>query len=183
MRHVHIMGAPGAGVSSLGKALAKHLGWPFFDTDDFVWFTDDALPYRRKRNTQHRIQLLTETLAKEPTWVLSGSLCGWGDALIPEFDLVIHLSALPHVREQRIKLRETARYGAERLAEGGDLHLVFEKFTSWAVAYDTPSANLRSATAEHAWLTQMVKCPVLFLDSTDASPSELLQRVYSNIHT
>jgi adenylate kinase family enzyme len=183
MRHIHLLGAPGSGVSSLGKIIAEELKWPFFDTDNFVWFTDDALPYRRKRNTQHRMQLLTETLSKEPNWVLSGSLCGWGDALIPEFDLVIHLTAQPQVREQRIKLRETARYGAERLAEGGDLHLVFEKFSDWALGYDTPSANIRSASAEHAWLTQMVKCQVLFLDSTDASPAELWQDVHSIIHS
>jgi adenylate kinase family enzyme len=100
------MGAPGAGVTTLGKALAKHLGCLHFDTDDVYWFTNDDLPYRRKRNPDHRRKLLTERLNNVETWVLSGSLCGWGDVFALQFDLVVWLWLPSEIRIPRIEQRE-----------------------------------------------------------------------------
>ncbi len=34
---IHVFGASGSGVSTLGKALAVELHLPFFDADDFYW--------------------------------------------------------------------------------------------------------------------------------------------------
>ncbi len=156
IRHVHIFGAPGAGVSTLGRALAQRLHCPHFDTDDFVWFTDDALPYRRKRNPDHRRQLLTESLDKAgERWVLSGSLCGWGDVFIPRFDLAVYCWLPAGLRLERIRHRETQRYGAGRITAGGDLHDIFEKFLLWSMAYDEPSDNWRSREKELAWLNHL----------------------------
>jgi adenylate kinase family enzyme len=36
-RRIHIMGASGAGVTSLGRALADALAVPHHDTDDYFW--------------------------------------------------------------------------------------------------------------------------------------------------
>lgn len=164
------MGAPGAGVSTLGKHLAARLGLTFLDTDDYHWFTSDPLPYKRKRNVEHRMRLLTGDLDALPGWVLSGALCGWGDPLIPRFDAVIYLWAPVEVRLERIRQRETARYGSERLAEGGDLHRVYQKFLDWAACYDTGD-GLRSKRHEMAWLDRL-PCPVFTLDGTE--PVEVL---------
>lgn len=157
---IHLLGAPGAGVSTLGKALAERLGAVHFDTDDFHWFTGDELPYRRRRNPEHRRRLLDEALASADHWVLSGALCGWGDVFIPQFDAVVWLWLPAGVRLARIRERERGRYGAERLAPGGDLHAVFEKFLHWAAAYDADTGNIRSRPAELAWLAAL-PCPVL----------------------
>ncbi len=151
------------------------MGAAHFDTDDFVWFTTDALPYRRRRNTQHRLTMLTEALENEMAWVLSGSLCGWGDVLIDRFDRVIYLTAQAEVRCERIQQRETLRYGAERIGAGGDLHVVYDKFAQWAADYDTPSDNVRSAAKELLWLNERITCPVLHLDSTDMSSDLLIE--------
>ena len=160
---IHILGAPGSGVTTLGKAIAGRLGFSHFDTDDYYWFTDDALPYRRKRNPDHRRQLLQKDLAKSESWVLSGALCGWGDVFIPTFDLVIYLWLPVEIRLARIRKREIRRYGAERLAPNGDLNLVFEKFLTWAAAYDSKSENIRSRANELHWL-QKLACPVLKIE-------------------
>lgn len=154
------MGAPGAGTSTLGKAFAERLGCPHFDTDDVYWFTDDELPYRRKRNPDHRRKLLTETLESSASWVLSGSLCGWGDVFAPQFDLVIWLWLPAEIRIPRIEQREHQRYGDARLAPGGDLHLVFEKFKKWAADCDGDDGGLRSKQYELEWLEKMER-PVL----------------------
>jgi adenylate kinase family enzyme len=163
----HILGAPGSGVTTLGRALAQKLNIAHFDTDDYHWFTDDALPYRRRRNPDHRRQLMTRDFDAHESWVLSGALCGWGDVFIPRFDGVIYCWLPAEIRIARIQTRELARYGPERLAPGGELHGVYEKFCSWAIAYDEDSENIRSRSRELEWLENL-SCPVLRLEEEKA---------------
>jgi adenylate kinase family enzyme len=176
---IHLLGAPGSGVTTLGKALAKKLGVPHFDTDDYHWFTDDALPFRRRRNPDHRRQLLTKDFAAHESWVLSGAMCGWGDVFIPVFDIVVWLWAPVETRLDRIQARERLRYGPERVAPGGDLHVVFEKFLTWAAAYDDASDNIRSRSKELDWLAEL-KCPVLRFEE-DLTIEVLVQKVLETI--
>ena len=164
MPRIHVFGAPGSGVTTLGRALAQTLNIPHFDTDDYHWFTNDALPYRRRRNPEHRRNLMTQDFETHQNWVLSGALCGWGDVFIPKFEAVVYCWLPSKLRLARIQARELGRYGAESLAPGGDLHSVFEKFCTWAVAYDEDSSNIRSRAQELAWLDQL-PCPVLRLES------------------
>jgi adenylate kinase family enzyme len=177
LKKFHIMGAPGAGTTSLGAALAEQLGCPHFDTDDVYWFTEDALRYRRKRNPDHRRKLLAEHLASSEAWVLSGSLCGWGDVFIPQFDLVVWLWLPAAVRIPRIELRERLRYGEERVTYGGDLHEVFEKFKHWAAACDEEGGGVRSRGNELTWLAQLT-CPVLKIEE-EMKIGRLVDRVFS----
>ncbi len=175
IHRIHLLGAPGAGVTTLGRALAERLNFPHFDTDDYHWFTDDALPYRRRRNPDHRRQLMTKDFEANESWVLSGALCGWGDIFIPRFQAVIYLWLPVEIRLNRIQERELARYGAARIEPGGDLHTVFEKFCTWAAAYDEDSDNIRSRVQELKWLAQL-PCPVLLLEE-EMSLEELTERV------
>jgi len=163
LKRLHLLGAPGSGVTSLGKELSARLARRHFDTDDYHWFTEDVLPYRRRRNPDHRRQLLSRDLDTSENWVLSGSLCGWGDIFIPRFNAVIYLWAPADVRIARIQAREFQRYGPERLAPGGDLHQVFEKFISWAAAYDDASENIRSRAKELEWL-ESLSCRVIKIE-------------------
>lgn len=179
-QRIHILGAPGSGVTTLGKTLAGRLGFSHFDTDDYYWFTDDALPYRRKRNVEHRCKLLREDLAANNQWVLSGALCGWGDIFAPEFDLIIYLWLPVELRLERISLRETKRYGADRLAPGGDLHPVYQKFLTWAAAYDLDSGNLRSRAGEMQWMLQR-SCPLIRLEGHTTTPDVLADYVLEKI--
>jgi adenylate kinase family enzyme len=159
-QRVHIMGAPGSGISTLGRQLGAKLGCRALDVDDYHWFTSDPEPYRRRRNPAHRLQLLEADLDANTDWVLSGSLCGWGDVLIPRFTAVVWLGLPTTLRLARIEARELARYGPERLEAGGDLATVFEKFKAWAVRYDDPDyTGVRSRQAELTWL-EALNCPV-----------------------
>ena len=173
------MGAPGAGTTTLGKALAEQLGYPHFDTDDVYWFTDDDLPYRRKRNPDHRRQLLAERLAASGSWVLSGSLCGWGDVFAPQFDLVVWRWLPAAIRIPRIEQRERLRYGDARLDPGGDLHGVFEKFKVWAAGCDEAGGGMRGRDFELKWLEKLA-CPVVKMQ-TDLPVQKLLEEVLKAI--
>lgn len=169
MKRLHILGAPGSGVTSLGKELAARLHCPHFDTDDYHWFTEDALPYRRRRNPDHRRQLLSHDLGKTEDWILSGALCGWGDVFIPKFDAVVYLWLPAKTRIERIRDREMRRYGSDRIASGGDLHTVFEKFMVWAASYDEQSGNIRSREKELEWLENL-PCPMLKIEKEHRLP-------------
>jgi len=79
---IHLVGASGAGTTTLGRALAARLGAVHFDTDDFFWLPTDP-PFEKIRERAERQALLGVALAREPAWVLSGSLCGWGDIFHP----------------------------------------------------------------------------------------------------
>lgn len=170
------MGAPGSGTTTIARALAEALGYKHLDTDDYHWFTSDPEPYRRRRNPDHRRTLLSQDLAQYPQWVLSGSLCGWGDCFAPEFDLVVFCTAPVPTRLARIHARELARYGAERLSEQGDLHGVFVKFKDWAAHYDTETTRIRSLEFEKKWLATHLTCPVIPVD-TEGDLAVVLARV------
>ena len=94
---------------------------------------------------------------------MSGALCGWGDVFVPKFETVVYLWLPVEVRLARIREREMRRYGVERLAPGGDLNMVFEKFLRWAAAYDIDNENIRSRASELRWLQQLT-CPVLKIE-------------------
>src|SRR3989442_2601089 len=132
---VHIVGASGSGTTSLAAAMSATHGHRHLDTDDYFWLRTSP-PYREKRPREARLALLRGALAESPSWVLSGSLCGWGDALIPEFDLVVFLVVSTEIRLARLRAREVERYGREAIAPGGELREAHVEFLDWAARYD-----------------------------------------------
>jgi hypothetical protein len=76
---------PHSGVTSLGLALANSLAMPHHDTDDYFW-RPTIPPYREMREPIEHLNLVHEMFLPRADWVLSGSLNGWGDVLIPDFD-------------------------------------------------------------------------------------------------
>lgn len=148
---MHIFGASGSGTSSLAAALAARHGHRHLDTDDFFWLPTDP-PYQQPRPREARVGLLRSALARSPSWVLSGSLCGWGDPLIAEFDLVVFLVVQTEVRLTRLRAREAARYGQEAIAPGGARHAAHVEFLGWAGGYDTGGVEMRSRALHEAWL-------------------------------
>jgi len=93
-RCIHVVGASGSGATSLGRALAGALALPHHDADDYLWLPT-VPPYRTLRDAAERLRLMREMFLPRADWVLSGDISGWGDAIIPQFDLAIFLTA-PH---------------------------------------------------------------------------------------
>lgn len=148
---IHILGASGSGTTSLAVTLAARYGHRHLDTDDCFWMRTDP-PYREQRPREERLSLLRQALRASNSWVLSGSLCGWGDSLIPEFELVVFLAVPTPIRLARLREREVARYGRQAIAEGGELHSASVEFLEWAGSYDTGGVNMRSRALHEAWL-------------------------------
>ena len=158
---IHIFGAAGSGTSTLGHALHERFGYSQIDTDDFFWLPTDP-PFTRKRPVEERVTLITGEIAKYRNVVISGSLCGWGDVLIPRFDLVIRLSVPVEVRLSRIKEREFRRFG-EHILPNGDMYHKHQKFLLWSSEYDTGNTSMRSKAMHDEWQSKLT-CRCLTLN-------------------
>jgi adenylate kinase family enzyme len=167
-RRIHITGASGAGVTSLGRALADALAVPHHDTDDYFW-QPTIPPYQHKRDIADRLRLMREMFLGRAEWVLSGSLEGWGDAIIAHFDLVVFLHTAKEIRLQRLRAREALHFGANAVAAGGWRHQETEDFIEWASHYDDGDREGRSLEKHRAWLAAL-PCPVLRLDGSRPLP-------------
>jgi len=57
-----------------------------------------------------------DDLTAHKSWVLSGSLCSWGDVAIPLFELVVYLWIPPEIRLERLRHKEqTPDFGMRML--------------------------------------------------------------------
>jgi adenylate kinase family enzyme len=173
---IHIMGASGAGVTSLGRALADALAVPHHDTDDYYW-QPTVPPYRDKRERDERLRLMRELFLPRADWILSGSLDSWGDPIIPHFDLVVFLTTPKETRLQRLRAREARHFGANAVSPGGWRNKDTEAFIEWASHYDDADREGRSLARHQAWLATL-PCRVLRLDGSRPLP-ELIAEVRS----
>jgi hypothetical protein len=120
------------------------------------------------------VAMIERDVAGVEDWVLSGSLCSWGDALLDRFTLAVFLHLAPDVRMARLAERERTRYG-ERIGPGGDMHEAHLAFMAWARSYDHALAPVRSFDLHERWMPRL-RCPVLRLDAR-GSVEELRDRV------
>jgi protein-L-isoaspartate(D-aspartate) O-methyltransferase len=163
---IHITGASGSGVTTLGRAMADALAIPHHDTDDYYWLPTDP-PFQQPRDILHRIRLMQEMFLPRDAWVLSGSCDSWADKITPLLDLVVFLHVPTEIRLHRLRDRE-ARRG-----------FVDPEFMEWASHYDDGTREGRSMPRHEAWL-KTLSCPVLRLDGT-LPLTELVDRVLAAI--
>lgn len=161
---IYITGASGAGVTTLGRALASLLGLRQVDVDDFYWLPTDP-PYTTKRPANDRVQLIQQTLG-HTNWVLTGSFDGWGDALIIHVDLIVFVMTATPTRLERLVAREKARFG-ERIAPGGDMHGIHVAFREWASHYDDPTFSGRNRARHEAWISKQT-VPVVRIEGVNS---------------
>jgi len=175
---IHILGASGSGTTTLGRALATRLQCLHLDTDDSFWLpTDPPLTHERERT--ERQYLLMDTLNAHASWVLSGSLCGWGDVAIPLFELAVYQWLPTDLRMERLRQRERKRYGA-RILSGGDMYASSQAFLAWAAAYDEGGLDIRSRRLHEQWLG-ILPCPIVYFEG-EYTISEQIAMVEAEIY-
>ncbi len=156
---LHIFGASGSGVTTLGELLANKLGVKYIDSDDYFWIKTEP-PFTQRREPHERNQLIIKDISEIESWILGGSIIHWGDNLFPDFDLIIFLYLPNEIRIERLKRRELDRYG-DIIYTDPKRAKQFNDFIAWAIDYDynTGLAN-RTLDAHNNWLKQ-TKNPVL----------------------
>ncbi len=165
-KYIHILGASGSGTTTLGRELAQKWNLTHFDSDDYYWLPTN-LPYQKSRSRDERLELLQDDLQAHPKWVLSGSLCGWGDALIPHFDLIIFLWVPTKIRIERLLKREGARFGQAALPPGGNMYHNHQEFIEWAKQYDSGGLEMRSRALHENWLSDL-NCKIVRFENGEA---------------
>lgn len=161
VKFIHILGPSGSGTTTLGKALCKKYGMTHFDADDYFWYPTDP-PYEKKRPIEKRQELFFQDILNEESWVISGSLCSWGDIFISFFDLVIYLWVPTEIRIKRLVKREREEFGDDVLP-GGRMYKNHKEFLEWAANYDSGGLDMRSKITHELWLKRL-DCPVLRIE-------------------
>jgi adenylate kinase family enzyme len=171
-QRIHITGASGSGVSTLGRALAHAIGAVQLDTDAFYWLPVKP-DFSAKRPVEDRLRLLFEAFetAGARGWILPGSISDWGAPMVPLFDRVIFLRTPETIRMERLKAREIERYGADAIAPGGERHKEYVEFLDWAANYDSGTVAGRNLARHEEFLAGLT-CPILRLNG--AQPTEAL---------
>ena len=151
---IHILGASGSGVTTLGKALSEKLNIEYFDSDDFFWLPT-PIPFTERQNPETRNSIISNKLHTARNWIFGGSIIHWGENIFPAFDLIIFLYLPPDVRLARLRKREHERYGEEIITHP-ERAKKFMGFMDWAKDYDhhTGIAN-RTLKAHLEWLSEM----------------------------
>lgn len=160
---IHILGAAGSGTTTLGREIESIYNFTHLDVDDYFWLPTNP-PFTTKRAIEERIELLKKDILNTDKCVVTGSLCKWGDSLIPYFDLVIEIETPTDVRIERIKKREYKRFGS-RILENGDMFQGHQDFLEWAKGYDTGDVNTRSKALHDLWLKR-IGCKKVTIDGT-----------------
>jgi adenylate kinase family enzyme len=160
---IHIVGASGAGTTTLGQALERENAYKWLDTDGFFWMPTDP-PFVQSFPHEERVKLMTAAMQEHPKCVISGSLCGWGDVFIPKFDLVVFIDTPTDIRIERLEKREADRFG-ERIRIGGDMYENHIEFIEWAKSYDTNTVG-RCRIVHEEWFEKLT-WPLLRVDVTN----------------
>ncbi len=160
--HIHIFGASGSGTTTIAKSVSKQINYSHFDSDNYFW-SPTTNPFTVERDKTECIELMKKDLYSVGDWILSGSVTGWGDELLPLFDLVIFVYVPTEKRIERLKKREAERYG-DRILPTGDRHKESMEFIEWASAYDFGTRNGRSLPKHEMWLKK-VDYPVIKIEN------------------
>jgi adenylate kinase family enzyme len=150
---IHIFGASGSGATTLAAAIAGRVGHTHLDVDRYFWVPTDP-PFRNIREVPTRQRMLADALDAHPRWVLSGSLCGWGDVFISRFELAVFLHIPHETRMARIMEREQQRYG-NAIAPGGSMRAGHLEFIEWASKYETTDESMRSLRLHEKWMRSL----------------------------
>jgi adenylate kinase family enzyme len=171
-RRIHVLGASGAGTSTLARGLASAFDSQAFDTDDFYWKPTDP-PFTDKRPVADRLRLMEEVFLPRRDWILSGSFTSWGAPIVPRLTHVVFLSLPGAQRLARLRKRERLRADPE-LTRTPDWQAANRGFLDWAMSYDDPGFAGRSRAVHERWLESLA-IPVIRIDATVPAEAVLSQ--------
>ena len=174
MPRIHILGAAGAGTSTLGCALAARLRVLWFDSDNYYWLPT-APPYAHKRPKPERDRRMRDDLHTYDDWVWSGSAVSWNVGAPERITLCVFLTLPADLRLARLRAREEEEFGAVPYVTREEFEAEMEEFLAWAARYDEGGLEVRSKQLQEQWMATL-RCPILRIDG-DLTTDERVERV------
>jgi len=162
---IMITGSSGAGKTTIGKLLAKELGYIFVDIDEYIWRKDTAIPFTAMYSKEEKISRLMGAIADCEHFVMAGSMDSFHEYFDPYFELVVHLHTDAETRAKRVHERAIERFG-DRVLEGGDMYEDHQKMLTGIAGYDLGIGGCTLQQHEK-WLKDL-PCKVIKLDGADA---------------
>lgn len=158
-----IMGASGAGATTLGDSFVKNNAmFLHLDSDTYFWEKTNP-PFQTAKSENERNSLFESDFYSQKNVVVTGSIFHWNTTYKDLFDLVVLLYIPPEIRLQRLAQREISRYGNKILSDQ-KLNAKYNAFLAWASEYDLEeNKTSRSLKQQKQWMTE-VKCATLFLE-------------------
>lgn len=108
-RRIFIVGAPGAGKTTLAARMAPRLGAPTYSTDPIAYLDERWTP----RLASERRRLVAE-IATQPGWIAEGGHLGWTAPLLAAADQIIWLDPPWWTILWRAAARHMARWRQRR---------------------------------------------------------------------
>jgi adenylate kinase family enzyme len=176
---IMIMGASGAGSTTLGDSLVKNKDYFLhLDSDDYFWKKTNP-PFEETRISDERNALFESDFYSQDNVVVTGSVFHWNTSYKHLFDLVVLLYIPKELRLQRLADREISRYGDIILSDE-KLNKKHNAFIAWAAEYDLEeNITTRSLRQQKLWMSE-VKCATLFLEG-DLTVKERLAVLQNHI--
>lgn len=162
-----IMGLNGSGKSTICHKLADVLNYRRMDVEDYYFLNSD-IPYAKSRTHEEVKQLMLDDIIIHHNYVLSSVGCNWGSEIVSTYKLAILLYAPLQVRLERIKQRETTRFG-NRVLEGGDMYESQKRFHDMVASRSAEDIKQQACS---------LTCPVLEISAT-LPVKEILSLIYS----
>lgn len=154
---IQICGLNGCGKSTVGRALAKEMGFHFIDNENLYFSrTDMNEPYTNAKSRDEVEKLLMREVHEHDHFVFAAVKGDYGKEIIPMYKYVVLMEVPREIRLQRVRNRSFQKFG-NRISEGGDLYEQEEFFFHMVES--------RHEDYVENWV-QTLNCPVIKVDGT-----------------
>ena len=165
-----VCGLNGVGKSTLGKALAKKMGYYFIDDEDLHFpGTDPLHTYASPRTRGEAEKLLLSEIATHENFIFASVKGDYGKAVLTSIHYAVLIDVPRDIRIQRVKERSYQRFGS-RMLPGGDLYEQEERF------FDFVTSRAENTVEEWA---KTLSCPIIRVDGTRPI-AENINLIYSD---
>lgn len=152
-----ICGLNGCGKSTVGRALAKEIGFHFIDNEN-LYFSRTAAnePYTSPKSRDEVEKLLFSEVQEHDNFVFAAVKGDYGEKVIPFYKYVVLIEVPKEIRLQRLRNRSSEKFGSRMLA-GGDLYEQEESF--FTMVESRPEDYVKN------WVKNL-NCSIITIDGT-----------------
>lgn len=167
-----IFGGNGCGKTTLGRKLAKKLGYQHMDIEDY-YFLESDIPYSKSRSHEEVRALMLEDIKKYGSFIITAVNGDCGDEINSMYEFAVYMYAPLSIRLERVKKRSFEQFG-NRILTDGDLCESEQQFFEF-VKNRSPEKTEKFIEA--------LSCPVIKIDAKKPIEEnlKLIIKEYQNI--